>query len=55
MLGVHLLVVPGIVVFAAGVALQTAAVSSVSGVKLSTQIVGAVLNGGCVGPGEKDA
>ena len=43
LLGVHLLVVPGIVVFAVGVALQTAAVSSVSAVKLSTQFVGAAL------------
>jgi len=41
LLGVHLLIVPGIAVFAVGVALQTAAVSSVSAVKLSTQFVGA--------------
>ena len=45
LLGVHLLVVPGIVVFAVGVALQTAAVSSVSAVKLSTQFVGAIRHG----------
>ena len=41
MLSVHLLLVPGVAVFAVGVALQTAAVSSVSAVKLSAQFVGA--------------
>lgn len=46
LLGVHLLVVPGIAVFAIGVALQTAAVSSVNAVKLSTQFVGAARHGG---------
>lgn len=51
-LGVDVLVVPGIILFVVGVALQTAAVSSVSAVKLSTQFVGATHYGGLVGPGE---
>lgn len=51
-LGVDVLVVPGIILFVVGVALQTAAVSSVSAVKLSTQFVGATRHGGLVGPGE---
>ena len=40
LLGVQALFIPGIAIFAVGVALQTAAVSSVSAVKLSTEIVG---------------
>ena len=50
LLGVHLLVIPGIAVFAVGVALQTAAVSSVSAVKLSSEFVGAPLM--AIPPGE---